>query len=543
MSRFPILAGFAALMAFAATSLAPLTADPSSAASTRTTSRVLPRGGGGGSRGAATTISVAAANAHPLKTRTRTFGVLRQDGTVGNRATTTRPDGVKPVSPPAPTRVNTHGAPTPRGPLVAPSQVNANFPGIAQGSSDCGSCQPPDPNAAVSPSEIAHVVNLRMQVYNKEGGLLCGTGLGSLMGTTEAVSDPHLQWDNLWQRWSMVFIPVPSATNAVPRMFLLTSVNSDACGQWRRIPMTFFGGLYPPGTLLDYPYLGQDRDALLLSSNNFQLTGAGFQYRNSAIFSIPKFAAYTGQAFSFSSFGTGFSTAPPTVTGNPILPSNAAFFLRTIPGTGYQLYGMTGSGTTNASVTAEPVAVSPFAQPVRNARQPGTAPALDVLDGRMSSTTYQDGGLVWFAHTQSLASFPAVRYGVIFTSSNAVVARNAFRSGTSDDWNPSIAVQGNGGGLVSIFANWTFTDPGLGIGASMTVDGVRPGQGIPALIGTGIWLVRGGVSASASRFGDLSSAAIDPSPAPGCSATAVVSNEVFNGVGTWLSWNSRISFC
>jgi hypothetical protein len=230
------------------------------------------------------------------------------------------------------------------------------------------------------------------------------------------------------------------------------------------------------------------------------------------------------------------------VTGNPILPSSAAFFLRTIPGTGYQLYRMTGSGTTSASVTAQPVASSPFARPTRNARQPG-GPALDVLDGRMSSTTYQDGGSVWFTHTQAVGTFPGVRYGVIFTSSNGVVVQNAFRSVTSDDWNPSIAVQGNGGGLVSVFVNWTFTDLGQGIGASMTVDGVRPGQGVPALVGTGIFLVRGGLSAIASRFGDLSSAAIDPSPAPGCSATAVVSNEVFNGAGSWLSWNSRVSFC
>jgi hypothetical protein len=385
-----------------------------------------------------------------------------------------------------------------------------------------------------------------MQVYTKTGGSLCGIGLNTFIGTSNSISDPHIQWDNLNNRFSMVVIPVPASTTATPTMYLLTSQTTDACGGWWVYTVTFSGSLYPAGTLLDYPYLGQDRVALLSSSNNFQRTaGGGFTYINSAIFGIPKAAAYAGAGFSFSSFSVGFSTAPPTVTGIPIAATSASFYLRSIPGTGYQLYQMTNSagGTT---VTPLAVASSPFSAPPRRVRQPNTAVTLDPLDGRIQSPPFQDEGFVWFTHGNNIGGFPGIRYGAISTSANTVTAANAYRSGTSDDFNPSIGVSDAGANVVNIWLNWAYTDTPAGVATSNTVDGVLPGGGVPSLIGTGLVLVNGSSTSSNSRFGDLSSVAIDPTAASGsCPAgrTAVTANEYFQPNGQWIVRIGRLSFC
>jgi hypothetical protein len=390
-------------------------------------------------------------------------------------------------------------------------------------------------------------VNLRLQVFNKVGGTLCGVGLNALLGTSDRLSDPRIQWDNLNNRFSLVVIPVPASTTSTPTMYLMTSQTANACGSWFRYTITFSGGLYPAGTLLDYPYLGQDRTALLSSSNNFRLNASGgFNYINSAVFAIPKARVYSGLGFSFSSFGVGFSTAPVTVTGIPIASTTNSYYLRSIPGTGYQLYRMANSAGPGTTLTAQAVASSPFAAPPRRVRQPGTAVTLDPLDGRIQSSPYQDEGFVWFTHGQNISGFPGVRYGAISTASNGVTAANAYRTGSSDDFNPSIGVADAGAGVIHLWLNWAYTDTPAGVATSVTVDGVKPGTGVPALIGTGRVLVIGARTSSNTRFGDYSSVAIDPTSASAsCPAgrTAVVSQQYFQGNGQWITRLGRLSFC
>lgn len=495
-------------------------------------------------------VRVAAAGAQ-LAAHGRSFGPLGIDGhPTADRVPTAAPVGTKPaVTAQLPARTGPNTSPSIRPgvrPLTAPTIVNANFNGVTQAGSNCGGCQPPDPNAAVSPTQIASVVNLRMQVFTKTGATICGVALNTFIGTAASISDPHIQWDNVNNRFSMVVIPVPAATTSTPQMFLLASQTADACGSWFVYTISFSGGLYPAGTLLDYPYLGQDQSALLSSSNNFQLTAAGFTYINSAIFAVPKAAVYAGAGFSFSSFAVGFSTAPVTLSGIPLQPAAATFYLRSIPGTGYQLYRMTNSAGPGTTVTPQAVIASAFTAPPRAAIQPGSAVTLDVLDGRIQAPPFQDEGFVWFTHTQGIGTFPGIRYGAISTAANTVTPATAFRSGTSDDWNPSIGVADAGANLVTVWLNWAYTDSPAGIATSNTVDGVLPGGGVPSLIGTGLVLVNGSVTNSNSRFGDLSSVAIDPVAASGtCPAgrTAVTAQEYFQPNGQWITRIARLSFC
>jgi hypothetical protein len=116
----------------------------------------------------------------------------------------------------------------------------------------------------------------------------------------------------------------------------------------------------------------------------------------------------------------------------------------------------------------------------------------------------------------------------------------AFHSGTSDDFNPSIGVGNNPGGGVFIFVNWAYTDAPNGVPVTDTVDSVAPGGGAPNLIGTGATLVRGFKTAQ-TRFGDYSSVAIDPAVANG--SCAVTAQQYFGADGDWRTRIARVGTC
>jgi hypothetical protein len=447
--------------------------------------------------------------------------------------------GTKPVpagtAAPGPNRATSHGAtPAPVRPQVAPP-VLGNFAGLTLAQSGCG-CQPPDPNAAVGSNEIVQMVNVSMEVYTKGGAALCGIGLKSFLGTTDALSDPRVMYDNVNGRYLFVVTIIPASTSATPALWIGATQTNNPCGTWTIYRPGFAGGSYPAGTLLDYPILGQDRNALLLSTDNFTPSSG----ENFTVLGIPKSALYSGAGFSFSAFNTASFTAPVTNGGIPMISTGLSYFLGAVPGTGYRLYNLTNSGGSGAVLTLQATISSAFSAPPRRVNQPGTTTTLDPLDGRIQWSPVNDGSFIWFAHGIALGSFPAVRYGAISISGNTATVATAYRSGTSDDFNPSVGIGRAPSGGDYIYLNWAYTDTPAGVATSDTVDSVNPGGGVPNLVGTGVVLVNGS-STSESRFGDYSSVAIDPANANG--SCAVTAQQYFNSDGTWATRIARVGTC
>jgi hypothetical protein len=496
-----------------------------------------------------------------IKPHARSFGPLGRNGKVAGSTLPVRSStGVKPRRAGAPAVAggpNRGQAPRVRVHRTPPTTINQNFAGIKQANSNCGGCQPPDPNAAVSTTQIAHVVNLRLQVYKKtgNGAKLCGKALNTLLGTTASLSDPHIQWDNVHSRFTMVVIPVPASDTATPTEFLLATKTASACGAWFVYTVTFGGGLFPAGTLMDYPYLGQDNNpsgtfpfggSILSSTNDFCCSSTGFgSYLNSAAFAIPKYPVYHGQGFSFSAFSVSFSTAPVTVSGLGKTASANTYWLASVPGSGYNLYIMTHSSQPGTTLALQASISSAFNAPSRRVNQPGTSQTLDPLDGRIDwAPEIGGGGFIWFTHGMDLSGFPAIRYGAINVATNTVQAAEAFHSSSSDDFNPSLAVTPTSGSQVFVWLNWAYTDTPAGIATSDTVDGVLPGAGIPNLTGT--TLVTGFPTSSNFRFGDFSSVEVDPSAASATcpkGRTAVLAQQYFDSTGHWVTRIARTSFC
>ena len=440
------------------------------------------------------------------------------------------------------------GAPVAGGPnstartlVPAPTTVNSNFNGIDQAAG--GGAQPSDVNASVGRTQILETVNRRVTVFTKAGAQLCTNTLAGWLGLgTTNVFDPRTLYDNLNDRF-IIIATTNGTPGQQPRLFLAVSTTGNACGGYFVYTITFNGPLFPAGTLLDYPYLGQDRVAILSSTNNFNPG-----YINSTAWSVPKAAAYAGAGFSVPVFAVAFSTAPVTVTGIPIAPTANTFFVAGIPGTGYNLYRMTNSAGPGTTLVLQATIASAYGAPPRRVNQCGTTTTLDPLDGRIQWAPVQaaNSPFIWFTHGQNIAGFPGVRYGAINSTANVVTVADAFHSGTSDDFNPSLGAFEETPNGFYLWLNWAYTDIGATVctNTSVTVNGVAPGGGVPALIATDLTLMVGTVTNSNTRFGDYSSVHIDPvATSATCPAgrTALLAQQYFNNAG-WTTKLARVSF-
>jgi hypothetical protein len=151
---------------------------------------------------------------------------------------------------------------------------------------------------------------------------------------------------------------------ATPALRVGASTSNNACGSWWIYRLTFSGGPFPAGTLLDYPILGQDSNALLLSTDNFAPAS-----RNRTVFGLQKSGVYSGAAVSFSTFGTSSFTAPVSNAGIPMISTPFSYFLGSVPGTGYQLYRLTNSGGPGATSSLQATISSTFSAPPRRVNQ------------------------------------------------------------------------------------------------------------------------------------------------------------------------------
>jgi hypothetical protein len=145
----------------------------------------------------------------------------------------------------------------------------------------------------------------------------------------------------------------------------------------------------------------------------------------------------------------------------------------------------------------------------------------------------QSGNDLWQTHTIALGSFPAPKFYRLNTSTNTV-GQNGFyfASGTSDDFNASIAANNAG----DCFVTWTSTDASVGRNAQVRLSGKRNADaGIAA--GPSAFTSPTFYHPSADnpeRWGDYSAVTTDPLNAN----NAWLVNEKINTGG--LLWGSRI---
>jgi hypothetical protein len=433
--------------------------------------------------------------------------------------------------------------------LVRPdASITTSFPGITQAQAHG---LPPDPSAATNGSQILTATNNFTQAYDNTGATLCGGGvrLADLLGTTDFLTDPRVEYDNLNGRFILTVSIIPPSSSATAAMYVAVSTGSSACGPWTVFRPTFS---LSAGNFLDEPMLGQDRHSVLLGA------AAGDPNADSAddsvVFAIPKANLYGNVATDFPVFDVGFVLPPEPVVnaGNPMIDSSSTYFLTSSPDPViglYQLYRLDGSGSASPALTHSDFAGP--AWPPATAPQPGTSTRLDALEGRITWSAVFDGSRVWFAHTIGVpdGSNPpdgttnptTVRYGFVVPGSNPPQEQLALahHSATSADFNPSIGVGLAPNGVETVFLNWVFTDTVAGVGVTDTVDSfLYNGGSLPNRFGVDFPLVTGSVTSLSDRFGDYSSVAVDPAVSNG--TCAVTDQQYFTASNNWASRIARV---
>jgi hypothetical protein len=193
-------------------------------------------------------------------------------------------------------------------PLAPPIIRGPNFAGLAQ-----TTAFPPDTHGAAGVSQVVEVTNVTMRAFSKTGAILCTFTLQALHGASEFIFDPRVVYDQAWNRW--VFVSTRRSTSAndtVRRFFIAVSTSSNPCGSYFRTTFTFGGGPFNNGDWLDYPGLGMNQDAILITGNIFDTPTGGFKFATAL--GIAKARLYNGLGFFVPMFtGLPATLQPPIV--------------------------------------------------------------------------------------------------------------------------------------------------------------------------------------------------------------------------------------
>ena len=442
-------------------------------------------------------------------------------------------------------------APPPPGPLVPPTLRGVSFDGASQ-----SGAFPPDTHGAVGLSHVVEVVNTSVVVFNKAGTLLKSTTLPAFFGSTEFIFDPRVVYDRDWRRWVIVASrKSTSATDAVRRFFLATSTTSDPTGAYFIYTVSFGGGPFNAGDWWDYPGLGMDQDAVMVTGNIFDTPAGGFKF--AAMMPMAKARLYNGLGFSVPVFtGLAATLQPPIVLDQ----NKDAYFVAANNLTHLHLYrGENLSNAFEATLVLQALVDVPDYAIPPNAPQLGTSQLLDTLDRRFVNASLQVGDSLWNTHTINFVGFATPKFYQVDTEGTGVntLKQNGFffEGGTSHDFNASIVANTSG----EAFVTWTTTDvanPTIALrhNARIRFSGRQPADALGS-IPAGSTLVTSATALTGNpsttpgvqRWGDYSAVSLDPSPGStvGCTAQrrAWLVNEKINSSTVWGSRIARIGFC
>jgi hypothetical protein len=415
--------------------------------------------------------------------------------------------------------------------------------GSANESQTAGPYFPPDSDIATSTQWMVQVTNDQVVMYNwidnsfKQVNLQTFEGdLGKIFYAPRVIHDPD------WDRFVVL------AAVASTGLSIAVSQTGDPSGAW------WFWSVYATvGDFLDFPQLGMDLDAIIVTANIFTNNA----FTESELWTFNKAHLYNGisDGFNYHVFGGGSCTmAPPYVLDrNP-----AAYVLSFCPGdTKITIGSVTNSSRGNAQFNLSDNTVSTgFHGLPPDAQQPGTNYTLDTGDNRFENRSFQVGSRIINTATISYLtinynSVPAPAFYTFDIGAKPhtlVAANNYFASGTSNDWHPSIVANQvavpSGNVLGEVFVTWMSTDPHNNVNLQLRAGG---GLGDAPDIGNGIPVFTSPLPLTNQtdvygihRSGDYTSITTYPAAALGCQADEVGILTGETAAATAGLWSTRV---
>jgi hypothetical protein len=437
--------------------------------------------------------------------------------TPGNRTVPFRPTmdesqyaQIKRAADLAPRAASRPGTSAPASPLAAVSLAFGAATECDNSTTGFGCWLPPDVAGSIGKSQFVSVSNNTFEVRSKAGALLKSKSLNSFFGyKKKAMFDPRVQYDEEYQRW-IVTADAFAESGTVQIFGIAVSKTNSATGSfWIYLVNT--QGIGGAGSFYDYPMLGISQDAVLFTANIFS------PFQGSSLFSVAKARLYNGFGWGVGVFTGLQATLEPA--HQLLTDQNGYAWYAAAPGNSSAIYMYAESFAASPPDTAlfsyTVSGVPGYSIPPSAAQPAGCGGFLDTLDNRFQNAGTQNGDLYYQAHTVNDAGFPTVRYYVIsgLSSFNPTVALTnlIFNSGSSNDWNPSIAADPEG----RFGINWSLTNPPAGqlpseYFADNNGSNPGPGSGIDVFTSASCYNNTNPPPNNVSRWGDYSQTSIDP---------------------------------
>jgi hypothetical protein len=420
-------------------------------------------------------------------------------------------------------------APAPASPQGPPALGGLHCNAIGQLAPIAQGFSPPDTHGAIGANHYGQVVNSAIRFYSRALTGNCPTSivinvkLSSFFGyTNQALFDPRIVYDLTYNRW-IVSAEASPESSSVQYHFIAVSVDSDPNNGFFFYSFNM-AGIVGNGVFWDYPQIGYDEDAIILTGNKF----SGNTYLGSTPVFLPKHRMYAGLSFSFCFFNGGSlnvgTIAPPIVLDQGpytalAVASPGANFIRVhkVLGTSHVCPTFLSTDDIATTTNVPPLAQQPtFANCLTD-----PAHCLDTLDGRFQNASTQSGTpsfgspvRLWQARTDSIGSFPTP-YTYRINADTLAIEENCsiITSFTSHDFNPAIVANGVG----TLFVTWSSTDPTNNLNAQVRIGGKKFGDAC-SVLGAGSLVNQSGNPLTGNfdpdkgfqRWGDYSAVTLDP---------------------------------
>jgi len=433
---------------------------------------------------------------------------------------------------------------------LAPPRVTANWEGLDMDES--GLLFPSDTHGAMGRGHFMEIVNSRLAVWHtRTQNQLFSASLASFFGYfTQTIYDPRAMFDKTWKRWIVTAAARPE--NDTRQLHFIAVSKSENPGGAYWIYAIDVNVADNPDFLWDFPQVGQNQDAIIVTANVFD---PGF---NTWMFAMAKARLYNGLDVSIPVYtGLCGTLAPPVV-----LDQNPNTYLMCAPAylspgaTAMIKYTLTnasqpGGQTLTASIIDSDI---PYFIPP-DAPQPVVGFALDTLDARFGNWSTQIGDSLYNTHCIGVGggTFAFNRWYEFDTVNDTVVNADFFwASDNSNDFMPHIAANTEG----DIFVVWTAVDPdplppvGDGFHAQMRISGKEVSD-LDTFLGPGAVVATSPTWSSLAeldedgnvvryRWGDYQSVDVNAGPGWGNPDVAFAVGQKIKSNTRWGSQISRI---
>ncbi|HMC66218.1 MAG TPA: hypothetical protein VKI65_14875, partial [Gemmataceae bacterium] len=255
-----------------------------------------------------------------------------------------------------------------------------NFACMGPGDTSCG-CVPPDTIAAAGPNHVVEMINTAVRVYDKSGTVLSTQELSNLFGPLGGVlnmSDPQVHYDELAGRWAIGVLDFDTTSNS--RFDFAVSNDSDPTHGWILARYDMNDGIGSSFDFADYPRMGFNADAWVVSFNMYPNLSAGADHSDLLVVNKSTFAsspATSGTRIVVPGGQAHFTMVPAIVHG--AVAGGPMYFVDTTEGQGeisgggsVEAVQMTNVLSATPTFTGQTLAVSSYSIPPA-ATQKGTS--------------------------------------------------------------------------------------------------------------------------------------------------------------------------